>query len=53
MKVWVKVGSLQPTKIGVVENADVDDLKKAIKIELKPAFDATTVPEYLDQASGN
>ena len=47
MKFWVKVGSFEPTKIEVVENADVDDLKKAIKIELKPAFDATIAPNIL------
>ena len=47
MKVWVKVGNLDPTKIGVEESADVDDLKKAIKIELNPAFDTTSVPNIL------
>ena len=47
MKVWVKVGNSDPTKIGVEESADVDDLKKAIKIELNPAFDTTSVPNIL------
>ena len=47
MKVRVKVGNSNPTKITVDDNADIDDLKKAIKKELEPGFNATMVSNIL------
>ena len=38
MKLWIKVGESEPTKVDYQEGEDIDDLKKAIKAAMSPLF---------------
>ena len=47
MKLWVKVGQSESTKVDYRDGEDVDDLKKTIKTAMSPVFNEVAVADII------
>ena len=47
MKLWIKVGESESTKVDFQDGEDVDDLKKKIKTSQSPVFNEVAVADII------